>query len=440
MTKSTRARSRTWKQRLTITFVVLAAVAAFGAAAGLAAGQWVLAQRNLVVIDGVATAEPVTTSPIVYPGATTTIPVAHDAAGNPVVNDDEVVLAEPEAANFLITGADSNACLDPGSPYAGGIGNRSALGERSDTIMVWRVNPSTNNVAVLSFPRDLYVTVNGGGKARINSAYRQDDPQRLIDTLYLNFQVPIDHYVQVDFCAFKRLVDAIGGVDVPFEFPARDKNTKLDISQTGCVNLDGETALAYVRSRKYEYEDPAGSGNWRRDGTSDFGRISRQQDFIRRVISGVISKGLYTPSVATALIDTNSEYLVTDTGLTLTKMLEFAGTLQGLDPALITTFQVETHSANRSGQSVEIPSINGDNMQAILSVFRGEATIASAPDQVFASTTTAAPRQAGSTGSSTTSPGEDDRDGTGDVVDTTKPAVVLENNNVGVAPDPNATC
>ena len=46
----------------------------------------------------------------------------------------------------------------------------------------------------------------------------------------------------------------------------------------------------------------------------------------------------------------------------------------------------------------------------------------------------------GSTGSSTTSPGEDDRDGTGDIVDTTKPAVVLENNNVGVAPDPNATC
>ena len=116
-------------------------------------------------------------------------------------------------------------------------------------------NPSTNQVAVLSFPRDLYVTVDGGSKARINSAYRRDDPSRLQDTIFLNFRVPIDHYIQVDFCAFKRLVDAVGGVKVPFEYPARDPNTGLDVPASGgeCFEFDGDHALAYVRSRHYEY-------------------------------------------------------------------------------------------------------------------------------------------------------------------------------------------
>ena len=173
--------------------------------------------------------------------------------------------ADPEAQNFLITGADNGACIDPDSPYAGAFGDREGMGERSDTIMVLRVDPDADRVAVLSFPRDLYVDIAGSGsKSRINSAYRRDDPQRLIDTIFENFGIPIDHYIQVDFCAFKTLVDAVGGVAVPFEFPARDENTGLNVPTTGCFVFDGEHALAYVRSRHYEYEDPPGSGELER--------------------------------------------------------------------------------------------------------------------------------------------------------------------------------
>ena len=50
-----------------------------------------------------------------------------------------------------------------------------------------------------------------GNKSRINSAYERDDPQKLVDTIYANFGIAIDHYIQVDFCAFKTLVDAVGG-------------------------------------------------------------------------------------------------------------------------------------------------------------------------------------------------------------------------------------
>jgi LCP family protein required for cell wall assembly len=431
---------RSWPQRLTFGLVIAVAVACFGTAAGLATGHWVLSQRRLIQLDSPTSDAGYVGAPVVaVPGASTTLPAASD----PDATTTSIVLAEPEAANFLIVGADSNACADDDNAT---IGDRSALGERGDTIMIWRANPETDQLAVLSLPRDLYVDIAGGRKARINSAYRADDPTRLIDTIYLNFGIPIDHYIQVDFCAFERLVDAVGGIDVPFEFPARDASSGLSIANAGCVRLDGDSALAYVRSRHYQYEDPPGSGNWRTDGTSDFGRIARQQDFLRRVIAKVINDGLYSPNVATALITTNRDYLVTDTGLTVRRMLEFGNTLRRLDPGTITTYRIESTSETTSnGELVERPRIAGDNMKAILAVFRGEATLASAPTQQFDPENTTTTATSATTTTTTLAGGSDDggsagENGNDDATTTTLPAVVADQNVVGVAPDANAVC
>jgi LCP family protein required for cell wall assembly len=426
---------RTWPQRLTFLFVLVAAFACFAAAGALAVGQWILSSRGLVVVAGSTEEfEPdAGSTAVVMPGDTTTT-IAPIAPGESTTTT-TIQLAEPDAANFLLTGADNGACIDQADPT---IGDRDSLGERSDTIMVWRINPVTNQLAVLSFPRDLYVDLPGGRKGRINEAYSRNDPSRLIDTLQRNFGVPVDHYVQIDFCAFKQLVDAVGGVEVPFDYPAQDKKSGLVVTDTGCVNLEGDMALAYVRSRYYQYEDPPGSGNWRSDGTSDFGRIGRQQDFLRRVVAKVIGEGLYSPDVASALITTNREYLVTDAQLTPRRMLEFAATLRNLDPQLITTYRIESSSeSTSSGQSVQRPRIDGDNMEAILAVFRGEATIESAPDQeVSSSTTLALP----GTVTTTTSPDGDDG-GTGDdsSSDTTLPVVVATENVLGVTPPRDVT-
>lgn len=427
---------RTWPQRLTFFALILASLACFATAAGLSAGQWVLSQRRLVDIDPIdpnditdASGNPV----VVLPGDS--VP-PNTADGGPTTT---IQLAEPDAANFLVVGSDNGGCSDQIA-----TSDRDDLGERSDTIMIWRANPETNQLAVLSFPRDLYVDIDGR-RDRINTAYRRDDPSRLIETIAGNFGVPVDHYVQVDFCAFRELVDAVGGVEVPFQFPARDAKSGLEINTTGCVNLDGDTALAYVRSRYYRYEDPPGSGNWKSDGTSDFGRIARQQDFLRRVVAKVVNDNLYSPSVASALITTNREYLVTDTGLTLRRMLEFANTLRRLDPSGITTYRIESSSETLSnGDKVERPRIGGDNMQAILSVFKGEAMLADAPDQVFESTTTL-PAQGAVT---TTVPASDADDNTQDETETTTPTVttstlptiVAEQNSVGIVPDSDVIC
>jgi LCP family protein required for cell wall assembly len=259
---------RTWPQRLTIVAVFALALGSFGAAGGLYAGQRVIEDRNIA-------------PPIIDPSQVTTIaPVADQptAATTPETAPPETFPpAEPDAKNFLITGADNNACVDPSSPYAPAFGDRSSLGERSDTIMMWRVNPSTSQVAVLSFPRDLFVNIAGSSrKGRINEAYERDNPQKLIDTIYQNFGIVTDHFVQVDFCAFQTLVDAVDGVSVPFATPVRDPNTGLNVPEAGCYTFTGDHALAYARSRKLEYLDA--NGEWKRDPTSDLGRIRTSCD------------------------------------------------------------------------------------------------------------------------------------------------------------------
>jgi len=393
---SARRHARTWGERLAITATIVTAIACFLAAGSLVAGYMVVRSRDVVSITNPAeAAAAASTTTTTTEGPAATLAPGETAATTPATSTSETFPpADPSASNFLLTGADNGACIDPNSPYAPAFGDAESgrVGERSDTIMIMRVDPAAKRVAVLSFPRDLYVTISGSrNRARINSAYRRDDPQELIDTIYENFGVGTDHFIQVDFCTFKTLVDAVGGVTVPFEFPARDPNTGLAVQATGCYTFDGDHALAYVRSRKYQYEDPPGSGNWRSDPSSDLGRISRQQDFLRRTLRSVLSKGLLNPSVASGLISAaTGGDVVTSDDLSLAKLMEFAGVLRDVEPNAITSYQIEAVPRNVGGAAVLEPRIDGENMQAVLAMFRGESSLADAPVQSFETTTTAA--------------------------------------------------
>ncbi len=314
-------------------------------------------------------------------GATTALPgvLPIDGDDGPSVASSSVV-PRPDGGvqNFLITGADNNACVDPDSPYAGGFGGREVIGERSDTIMMWRVDPATYEVSVLSFPRDLWVTIAGrSNKQRINSAYVPDNPQLLIDTIYENFGISTDHFIQIDFCGFKRLVDAVGGVSVPFATPVRDLATGLDVPEAGCYTFSGDHALAYVRSRKFESYTPA--DGWVIDPTSDLGRISRQQDFLRRTLAALLDRGAFDPDVAGGLIETLHDHVVTDPSLTPRRMLEFASVMSKVEPAAITTFQVPAEAVAIQGNSVLIPHLDSAASQAVLALFQGETTSTGVP-------------------------------------------------------------
>ncbi len=442
---------RTWFERLAITATIVAAVVCFLAAGSLVAGYMVVRSREVVDITNPAeAAAAATTTPAESAPAPTAEPGETLPPTVPPTTPETFPPADPDASNFLLTGADNGACVDPDSPYADAFGDEESgrVGERSDTIMVFRVDPAAKRVAVLSFPRDLYVTIAGSGnRGRINAAYRRDDPQRLIDTIYQNFGVGIEHFIQVDFCTFKTLVNAVGGVTVPFTYPARDPHTGLNVPTAGCYTFDGDHALAYVRSRKYEYEDPPGSGKWKDDESSDLGRISRQQDFLRRTLQSVLSKGLLNPSVARGLISaaTRGE-VVTSSELTLAKLMEFAGVLRDVEPDEIPSYQIEAVGRTIGGAQVLLPRIDGDNMQAVLAMFRGESSLADAPVQSFEPTTdpvarTNAPDDTAATDSTATDSTARARTAT---ASTLAPPTTVEGapveNNFGIVPPRDVSC
>ncbi|MFN8020447.1 MAG: LCP family protein [Acidimicrobiales bacterium] len=306
-----------------------------------------------------------------------TSPVAPGTQGTPstaaVASTTEAPLpaAEFEPFNLLVVGLDRAVdCIDPDSPYAASLPPESA-GARSDTIMVLRLDPAAATVSVLSFPRDLWVPIAGRSSSnRLNSAVVENDPTRLLGTIYNEFGIEVDHFVQVDFCSTKTLVDGLGGVEVPFAAPARDTHTGLSITQPGCVRLDGDQALAYLRSRHYEMQAP--DGTWTADPASDLGRISRQQDFLGRLLAQWRADGLTDVDAVRALITAMQESVVIDSGLTINAMLDVAGFLAALDASSVRSFTIEATGANIAGNSVLIPELDGENMRATLALFRGE--------------------------------------------------------------------
>ena len=296
--------------------------------------------------------------------------------GSPIVTDWDLNTENLDAENFLLTGSDNGACTSPDSATSGGIGDRTSFGERSDTIMIIRIDPSSKQAAILSFPRDLWVDIAGTTRQnRINSAFQSTDPNRLVATIKENFDIPIDHYVNINFCAFKEIVTAVDGVKVPFLYPTRDKKTGFNVAAPGCVNFDGDTALAYVRSRSgYRYFDPTKQA-WLEDPTGDLGRIKRQQDFLRRSMQRALDKGSKSLSVANDLLNAALKNVITDDELSPRGMLTLAQAMRDLNTQSIATYTIDSYPKRIGDMSVLIPSLKTDEMQKVLAIFQGRSPV-----------------------------------------------------------------
>lgn len=142
----------------------------------------------------------------------------------------------------------------------------------ADVIILARLNMKDHTLYSVSIPRDLYVDIPGHGKDKINAAYHygvEEDPDsrvggvsKMRDTIEQNFDVKIDDYVLIDFEGFKNVVDAVGGVDInvpttieDVDYPTEDYGTKTVTFRQGMMHMDGETALAYARTRHSDSDD-----------------------------------------------------------------------------------------------------------------------------------------------------------------------------------------
>lgn len=268
-----------------------------------------------------------------------------------------------EPQNFLLVGVDNDTGLANNDPVK--VGREQTL--NTDTIMILRVDPAVHKAWMLSFPRDLYVKIPGGYFGRINTALTLGGPPKLIETIQTDFGIPIHHYLQVNFYGFEQMVGAIGGVPIYLDKPVRDQQTGLFQYTAGCITLEGAQALAYVRSRHLEVQ--TGPYQWQEDPSSDWGRIRRQQEFMRAALKRAIDKGARNPFTLNQLIDVAQNNVQIDGSLTPQQIVDLGQEYRDFDPDTLEVYQPPTVGAWIGGAAVlQLQELAA---QPIFDIFRG---------------------------------------------------------------------
>lgn len=206
---------------------------------------------------------------------------------------------------------------------------------RTDALLLATLNKDEKSVKLLSIPRDSYVYVpEVGYNTKINHAHAYGGPRATIETVENLLKIPIDYYVRINFEAFMDVVDAVGGitVDVPYEIVeqnSRDQAGAIHL-YPGIQELDGEEALAFVRTRSKD---------------SDIERGKRQQEAIK----ALVSKSLSITSVLKYddIIEAIGENLKTN--MTFSEMKSFFSYLTEGKDLSIETLNIDGYDYKPSG-------------------------------------------------------------------------------------------
>ncbi|MBE0671916.1 MAG: LCP family protein [Anaerolineales bacterium] len=219
-------------------------------------------------------------------------------------------LTDNETINFLLIGSDKR----PGSSY------------RTDTLVIAVVWPKEGQVSLISIPRDLWIYIPTVGMQRVNTAYQSGEiggypgggPGLLKEAIAYNLGIRIDHTAMVEFDGFRRIVDTLGGIEVPVSCaytdwrlidpsydPNNENNWWLYTVGPGQVHMDGDLALWYARSRSK---------------SNDFDRGRRQQEVLRTIFQKALQTDTF--SKIPQLYNDFSSTVITD--LSLADMLRMA--------------------------------------------------------------------------------------------------------------------
>ncbi|GAA0338383.1 LCP family protein [Streptomyces blastmyceticus] len=227
------------------------------------------------------------------------------------------------AQNILIIGSDTR-----GGPGNGQYGEDSGT-QRSDTTILLHVSADRHSATAVSLPRDLMARIPSCRRpdgsqtnerfAQFNWAFELAGPACTIRTVENISHIRITHHVVVDFNGFKRLVDAVDGVEVCLKQPIDDREAHLKLP-SGRQVLHGEQALGFVRARY-----SLGNG-------SDTERMGRQQAFLGALFNEMQSDGvLLNPTRLYPVLDAATSSLTTDAGLgSLRKLYDLVRTVRGI--------------------------------------------------------------------------------------------------------------
>lgn len=234
-----------------------------------------------------------------------------------------------------------------------------ASGFLADTIVLALQPGEGGTPALVSLPRDLFVwnmckqtftrlnTGLGGCKGVASGA-------ELLAIMVEDYTgIPVDHLARVDFKGFERVVDTMGGIRVCIDHPRRDLKSHLDLPSTGCQRLDGEDALAWVRSR---HPEELVNGNWRSVGGSDFGRQERQQDVLFQMAAKIAT--FTSPASLSRRLSAVASSVRLDSSWSLGDAVVAAWRYRGITQDEVHRFSIEVDNYRTTyGQAVLIPSV-----------------------------------------------------------------------------------
>lgn len=186
-------------------------------------------------------------------------------------------LGGTSGTNWLLVGSDSRAGLSEEDADRLMAGELNDSVGRTDTIMVVHIPRFGGEATMLSLPRDSWVDIPGNGKNKLNQAFSIGGPALLQQTVEQATGIHLDHYAEIGFGGFANVVDAVGGVEMCLDEPLEDPMAGINL-QAGCQELDGPTALGYVRSR---YTSAQG----------DLDRVERQRNFLAALSKKIKSPG-----------------------------------------------------------------------------------------------------------------------------------------------------
>ena len=291
------------------------------------------------------------------------------------------------AFNIMVLGSDSGNGLTPTERAK--TGRNSVSGARSDVVKIVHVNPNAGTISMISIPRDTVVTMMAnqnlyGNFNRINAAFN-NGPALVARTITANFGIPINYTVVVSFAGMINIATAVGGVYLNFPHLARDPYSQLNITHTGCQLVTGFQALALVRSRHYYWQHSGNvpwphGGNlwalntlnrtgWWSDGSSDFGRIERQNAFLRALVNKL--KGQTSVFKLNSVLSALPQGLAIDAKMSLSWLVRLGLRFKGIGANSIATYTMPVHGKIIGGADMEVVT-QPKAQQLLVNIFGNE--------------------------------------------------------------------
>ena len=208
---------------------------------------------------------------------------------------------------------------------------------RADVIIVATLRPDAKKVSMFSLPRDTRVAIDGHGMDKVNHAMAYGGIPLIRSSVENLLGIQIDHYVKINFDGFINVIDALGGVNIDVPTRMYKPLEAIDLFP-GYQTLDGADALAFVR--------------WRGDGTGDYGRIERQQQFITALREKLKGMSLsQTLDVASAVMDS------IETDMSVKQMTSYGMHVMGMGKEDIKTYSFVGHELWLNGVNYVEPDM-----------------------------------------------------------------------------------